>query len=498
MTIERITPNKFTPWKQLIMAILFFALAKISSPAQVPTTLVELGDTNTAGPQGTLVQGLNGNVYGVTSGLGTQTTGSVYEMTPSGSFTTLYTFTGGADGGDPIGGLIQAGNGVLYGTTFGGGINNTNCRGLGCGTVFGMTPTGKLTTIHRFAVTDGYGPLSAPTIGMDGNLYGTTSYGGSTTCKQNVHNGCGTVYKITSKGQFTTLHIFCQQTGCTDGDSPRGSLVQASNGVLYGVTFYGGATTGCKVDKGDPGCGTLFQISSAGVLTTLHAFLGPEGSGPGVLIQGADGDLYGTTSLGGANGFGTIFKYSLSGTLTKLYDFSLSDGQEAVGLTQATDNNFYGLAFVGGANSDGTIFEITPANSFSVLYDFSATPGKYPQSPLLQATSGKFIGTTNEGGTNAAPCYTVGCGTIFSLDAGLGPFVTFAVKFGKAGQTAEILGQGFRGATAVSFNGVNANFAVQSDTSLRATVPSGAATGYVTVTTPSGTLTSNVVFQVLP
>jgi uncharacterized repeat protein (TIGR03803 family) len=481
--------NKLMGWNAAWTVVCFCAITAIASPAQVFTTLVEFNGTNGASPQGSLVQGVNGNIYGTLGG-GSGTSGMVFEMTPAGTLTTLYSFTGGSDGAGPAG-LTQSSNGNLYGATYGGGNNTNRCQVFGCGTVFGITRTGKLTTLHRFVGTDGYGPTFAPTMGIDGNLYGITAYGGSMTgiCKGTAPYGCGTVYKVTPTGQFTILHAFCQQAGCPDGSYPKGPLVQSSNGSFYGTTVTGPG--GC--------CGTVFQITSTGNYKIVHLFGQNEvdGAYPTVLSQGSDGQLYGASYFGGATGAGVIFKLSLSGRFTKLHDLSRSEGGYITALTQAIDGNLYGPAQIGGANGDGIIFEITPAGIFTVLYDLSSTLGTIPLSPLLQSTSGEFYGTTNSGGTGGG-CPDVGCGTIFTFNTGLGPSVAFVMQAGKAGQTTEILGQGFTGATNVSFNGVVANFKVRSDTFLTATVPTGATTGYVTVKTPGGTLSSNVVFQVIP
>ncbi len=484
--------NNLMGWNKIWIISCFWAIAAVATPAQVLTTLVEFNGTNGANPEGALVQGVNGNLYGtLVGGPGTNGNGMVFEMTPSGTLTTLYPFTGGSDGA-VANGLAQARNGNLYGTTYGGGNNTNQCRVFGCGTVFRITPTGKLTTLHRFVGTDGYGP-SAPTVGIDGNLYGTTEYGGSTgICKALPPYGCGTVYKVTPTGQFTMLHTFCQQAGCSDGSYPRGPLVQASNGSFYGTTPYTKPGSGAC-------CGTVFQITPTGTYNVVHVFQknGVDGAFPTVLSRGSDGQLYGATYFGGANDAGVIFRLSLSGRFTKLHDLTNSEGGYITALTQASDGNFYGPSQKGGANGEGTLFEITPAGILTVLYNLSSTVGTTPLSPLLQSTRGEFYGTTFSGGTGGG-CPAIGCGTIFTFNTGLGPFVAFVMQAGKAGQTAEILGQGFTGTTSVSFNGVLANFKVRSDTFLTATVPTGATTGYVTVQTPGGKLSSNVVFQVIP
>jgi len=176
--------------------------------------------------------------------------------------------------------------------------------------------------------------------------------------------------------------------------------------------------------------------------------------------------------------------------LTTLHSFDQNDGSDPFGkLVQGTDGNYYGTTSQGSTNV-GTIFQITQDGILTTLHDFEGTDGTDPRGGLVQATNGKFYGTTFQGGDGNS-------GTIFSLDMGLGPFVTFVRAFGKVGQTGPILGQGFTGTTSVMLNGVPADFTVVSDTYIKATVPPGATTGYVTVTTPTGVLTSNVPFHVI-
>ena len=186
--------------------------------------------------------------------------------------------------------------------------------------------------------------------------------------------------------------------------------------------------------------------------------------------------------------------------LTTLYSFcGCTDGSYPQGLVQATDGNFYGTTIAGGTNG-GTVFAITPSGSLTTLYTFCSqsgcTDGQSPDGELAQDTNGNFYGTTAFGGTSD-DC-EFGCGTVFSLSTGLGPFVSFVRNPAKVGQTFGILGQGLNGTTGVLLDGAPATFIVKSDTLLEATVPAGATTGPVTVTTPSGTLTSNVPFRVLP
>jgi uncharacterized repeat protein (TIGR03803 family) len=207
---------------------------------------------------------------------------------------------------------------------------------------------------------------------------------------------------------------------------------------------------------------------------------------------------------------GTIFKIDQDGKLTTVYEFcsqpNCADGSEPIGaLIQATDGNFYG-ATIGGGDSTcnsgngggcGTVFELNHLDgTLTTLHTFEDTDGSNPAGSFLQATNGTLYGTTLFGGEPLCD-KSYGCGTVFSLSMGLGQFVTFVRAAGKVGQTGGILGQGFTGTTGVSLNGTPASFTVVSDTFIRATVPAGATTGYVTVATPSGTLTSNVPFHVI-
>ncbi|HMA28489.1 MAG TPA: choice-of-anchor tandem repeat GloVer-containing protein, partial [Thermoanaerobaculia bacterium] len=272
--------------------------------------------------------------------------------------------------------LVQGSDGDFYGTTHGGGAN-------GYGTVFKITPAGELTTLHSFAgFPAGAGPDAGLVQGSDGDFYGTTGGGGA--------GSYGTVFKITPAGELTTLYSFAGN----DGAFPRGPLVQVSDGDFYGTTPGGGAS----------GYGTVFKIRPTGELTTLHSFAGfPVGSSPGApLVQGTDGDFYGTTGGGGANGAGTVFKITPAGELTILYSFvGFPDGSgSGAGLAQATDGNFYGTTGGGGVFGLGTIFKITPAGELTTLYSFKRIEGAHPYAGLIQATDGNFYGTTFDGGAS--------------------------------------------------------------------------------------------------
>ena len=452
---------------------IFFATA-ITSSAQTFTVLVDFDGTDGTSPY-SLVQGVDGDLYGVAyAGAGT-----VFKITTSGTLTTLHHFcalAGCADGQTPVS-LVQAIDGNFYGTTQYGGINSS-------GTVFKITPAGKLTTLHSFCTqascSDGSQPFGLMQA-ANGTFYGTTNSGG-------VHNA-GTVYKVTPAGTLTTLHSF----NLADGANPFGQLVQGTDGNFYGTTVNGGTS----------GAGTVFKITPAGKLTTLHSFNNADGANPySWLVQATDGNFYATAGGGGAYGGGTVFRITPAGTLTTLYNFcsqiNCTDGAYPQGgLVQASDGQFYGTTSNGGDPACfyyhvgcGTAFQITPGGTLTTLHIFESTDGMSPKDGLVQATDGNFYGATESGGT--------GNGTVFSIATGLGPFVSFLHNPAKVGQTFGVLGQGLTGTSSVSFNGTPATFKVLKDTFLTAVVPTGATTVPVTVTTPSGVLTSNTVFRVTP
>jgi uncharacterized repeat protein (TIGR03803 family) len=286
------------------------------------------------------------------------------------------------------------------------------------------------------------------------------------------------VFKITLSGTFTTLHSF----DSTDGDAPRGP-VQATDGNFYGTTNQGGAHGG----------GTVFKITPSGKLTTLYNFCSRSGCTDGEaplagVVQGTDGNFYGTATAGGANGYGTVFKITPSGKLTTLGSFGPFGYPESTPV-QATDGNFYGTTSSGGTEGYGTIFKITPSGKLTTLHTFDGTDGAEIAAGLVQDTNGKFYGTAPYGGANND-------GTVFSLSVGLGPFVETQPTAGKVGAAVKVLGTDLIGATSVTFNGTAAVFKVVSASLITTDVPTGATTGTVEVTTPKGTLKSNVAFRV--
>jgi uncharacterized repeat protein (TIGR03803 family) len=301
------------------------------------------------------------------------------------------------------------------------------------------------------------------------------------------------VYKITRSGKLTTLYSF----DGVHGKNPVAPLVQGTDGNFYGTAENGGSGTECIY-----GCGTLYKITPSGKLKVIHNFHRAFGGQPlSPLVQGSDGNFYGTTSRGGTKNKdnGVIFKITADGKFTVLHNVNgTTDGAGPVpGLVQATDGNFYGTTGGGGTSQFGTIFKISPTKPYpyKVLYNFDLTTGAGPEVTILQHTNGILYGDTSAGGTgHGYQCNS--CGTFYSLDIGAKPFVSLVSTSGKVGKTIEILGQGFKGTTGVSFNGTPTTFKVISGTYVTAVVPTGATTGFVTVTTPKGKLTSNKKFRV--
>jgi uncharacterized repeat protein (TIGR03803 family) len=330
------------------------------TPLGVLNTIASFSGADGNDPVPAVVQGTDGNFYGTTGYGGTSTNcsesgcGSIFKMTPNGTVTSLYSFNV-TDGYNPsVAPLVQGTDGNFYGTALNGG---ERCS---CGTVFKISPTGDFTLLHRFSggTTDGGSPYSGLIQASDGNFYGVTYTSGA--------GGEGTIYKMTPGGSFSTFFTFAANG--ENGDNPLGGLVQASNGNLYGTTTHGGS--GCVVNGIPYGCGTIFEVTLDGVFTTLHTFSQTEGGIPlASLVQGSDGNLYGTAQSFGSstscsNGCGTIFEITPSGAFTLLYSFcsdsTCPDGNLPVGgLMQDTNGLFYGTTPSGGANNDGTVYSLS-------------------------------------------------------------------------------------------------------------------------------------------
>jgi len=453
----------------IILALAFFTTLVSSAGAQF-TPLYSFGSHagDPAHPNypGFVAQGRDGNLYSTSYDGGTDNAGTVFKVTPAGQVTVLYSFDG-VTGAFPSGGLTLGTDGNFYGTTFENGPSNY-------GTVFKITSGGKLTVLHAFDSTDGAGPWGAPVQGTDGAYYGTTEHGGSADC--------GTVYRVTAGGTFKTLYNFDGPQGC----QPLAPLVLGNDGNFYGTTLQG---------VNNPSFGAIFKITPAGAITLLHSFdntHGAEAYAP--LMQASNGNFYGTTEGGGQYGNGVVFEMSPAGVFTDLHDFdpNTEGGQPFSALIEGTNGFLYGTTVYGGTYNVGTIYSIPlSGGNPDTLYSFDGTTGTSPGAPLAQHTDGTFYGDAAWGGSDDL-------GTFYSFSAGLAPFVRLLTTSAKVGKTVEILGQGFTGTTAVSFNGTAATFHVASKTYLTAVVPTGATSGFIKVTTPGGTLESNQAFRVIP
>ena len=393
--------------------------AVISSRAAGLKTLATFDGSNGSYSIAPLVQGADGSLFGTTFEGGVSNLGTVFRVTPRGRLISLYSFCKEAscsDGKQPGAQLVQVPDGDLYGTTESGG------NGLyGGGTVFRITSAGNLTTLYAFCLKtncpDGSSPNSLIRA-SDGSLYGTTYHGGA--------NGWGTVFRVTTRGKLKTLYSFCGKPNCTDGGSPEAALLEADDGSFYGTTS--GGNSQCA---GSGTCGTVFRITGMGRLTTLHRFCSngtcEDGADPYAgLTRGTDGNLYGTTDAGGRCGVGTVFKITLSGIFKTIYSFCTTQTPQGT-LVRGADQNFYGTT---SGNTLGTIFKITPSGNLTTLYNFcsrqNCRDGYLPLAGLIEGKDGAFYGTTALGGNNNCdPPH--GCGTIFRFSMG-GPLLTVGQK----------------------------------------------------------------------
>ena len=340
------------------------------------------GSSDAADPYHTLIQGSDGDFYGTSNAGGSSNVGTIFKITPSGTETVFYSFAT-----VPYSGLVQGSDGNLYGTTATGGTS-------GRGTVFEITPSGTESVLFSFPAGSS-DPYTGLIQGSDGNFYGTTGAGGT--------NDDGTVFKITPSGTETVLHAFAKSG--SDGETPYAGLIQGSDGNFYGTTYFGGAS----------GFGTVFKVTPSGTETVLYSFAGgSDGEHPYAgVIQGSDGNFYGTTYQGGASGNGTVFKLTPGGIETVLYSFAGagSDGANPeAGVIQGSDGNFYGTTLQGGASGLGIVFELTPSGTETILHTFTggSGDGANPTANLVQGSDGNLYGSTGAGGTS-------GNGTFFKV-----------------------------------------------------------------------------------
>jgi len=369
-------------------------LAALATMQPAPAQTFRVIYTFTGGADGATPFGdllLNqGVLYGTTSGGGAHNAGTVFKVDTNGE-TVLHSFAGGrVDGATPVSGLTRDTSGNLYGTTYGGGAHFS-------GTVFKLSAASGYTLLHSFLgpLTEGSGPAGDLAIDHAGNLYGTTYTGGDSM-------GWGTVFEISAGGVYTTGQSFSP-----DGALPRAGLV-LENGNLYGTT-YGGGTRYYG--------GTVFQV---GVTTALYTFTGgADGAQPmASLIGDGQGNLYGTATAGGngsfGNGDGVVFKLTTTGQETVLYTFTGPDGSIPTGaLVGDSQGNLYGTTRIGGASGHGTVFKLDTSNNLTTLYSFSGgADGANPFAGLVLDTSGNLWGVASAGGS--------GYGTVFEISPACG------------------------------------------------------------------------------
>jgi len=455
-------------------------------PATATYTILHyFAGTDGSRPVSGLTLGLDGNFYGTTVTGGSYNSGTIFKITPSGTFTSLYTFTAGTDGGYPYGTPILGNDGNLYGVTQ-------------YATAYKITPSGVFTLLGTIP-SRSYAPLY---LGRDGNFYGTTLYGG--TLNQ------GTVFKMNPSGVVTIIYNF----DTTHGAVPYAGVVQSGDGSFFGTTTAGGTGGG----------GVVYRVTQSGNIKVLHNFpVGTQSDGydpiANVLLA-TDGFSYGTAWAGGLNNYGVVFSIAPTGSYSILNQFDKPSGSNASSnMVQHTNGSLYGMAN-GGLSVDGVIYQLNVNLGITLkplLY--AGKVGSAVQilgSGLTGATSLKFNGeparftlvsdnylTTKvpSGATTGPITVKTPAGTystVFNFYV-IPKVISFTPTSGQVGTSVVITGNSFTGATKVTFGGVAATtFTVDSDTQITATVPSGAQTGKIGVTTAGGTGASSAIFTVLP
>jgi len=335
---------------------------------------------NGGNPSAGLIRDSAGNLYGTASADGSGDAGVVFRVDTSGHQTVLYSFSGGADGGDPQAGVIADSAGNLYGTTYYGGAS-------GFGVVYKLDSTGLETVLHSFTGgADGANPEAGVVRDSGGNLYGTTYRGG-------VGLG-GVVYELDAAGQETVLHSFTSGSGDSGGASPYAGVILDSGGNLYGTTLLGGG-----------GAGVVYSLKADGDFAVLHEFTNTDGNGPySGVIRDSVGKVYGTTGFGGIHNKGVIYKLDPSGTETVLYNFTEAGGSlPYAGVITDSAGNFYGTTVSGGTSNLGVVYKVDAAGLETVLHTFAGgADGEAPNAGVIADSVGNLYGTTLHGGSSAS------------------------------------------------------------------------------------------------
>lgn len=373
------------------------------------STLVTFDGANGASPKGGLIQGRDGSFYGTTVNGGAANEGTVFCLSADGRvFKTLYSFRGAGDGANPFAALAQGSDGNFYGAAYNGGTGNS-------GTLFQITPAGDFTLLASLSGTNGAQPDAALIQASDGSWYGTADDGGLLTNIVYQAEGYGSIFRLTPEGELSAMALLTNSNGARPGP-----LTHGADGSFYGTTVWGGPYLNGSPDG--LGYGTIFMISTNGVLTTLYSFTGGEDGGwpYSGLVLGKDGNFYGTAFSGGRQsfGYGAIFRVTPGGEYFKLHAFVKSDGANPyAALIQGSDGNFYGTTYAGGAQGLGTVFRMTTNGALTTLYSFAgATDGSNPLGNLVQGNDGNFYGTAAAGGA-------YGNGVIFRVSVPLPPVI---------------------------------------------------------------------------
>ena len=421
----------------LFVVALFLVLTMQAFAADDITVLHTFtGGNDGSYPDGNVVADAAGNLYGTTQIGGLYSAGTIFKLVPASDgtweFSVLYAFTGGEDGGNPLGSLVFDAAGNAYSTASSGGTN-------GLGVVFELIPPADPTqgkewtekVLYSFqGGSDGAVPFGNVVFDTTGDLYGTTSIGGMTHIGCPPVKGCGTIYELapTHSGPWKERIIHRFRDAFTEGATPRAGLVFDANGNLYGTTYQGGNNDVC----GGDGCGTVFELTpGAGEswkFQNLIDFNVTDGALPmGGVTVSPDGSLIGSTSFGGTENDGTIFVFKQESGVWKfatIYNFDIFDGLQPAGnLAVDKDGNIYGATYEGGVNDWGTIFRLARApgaNEWTenLLYNFVVSGTHFGANPLggvMLDSSGNLYLTANQGGNLNFCQPNSGCGTVIKF-----------------------------------------------------------------------------------
>ena len=362
-----------------VMMLMVLLVLGALAQAQTFTTIYHFTGGGDGGyPYGGFVQDKAGNLYGTTSAGGASGLGTVFKVDTAGNENVLYSFSG-SDGQWPYATVILDSKGDIFGTTYFGGSSNF-------GAVFKIDTTGKETVLHSFAggTSDGCYPFQGLLLDKSGNLYGTTSACG--------HSNFGTIFKINKADKTTTLHHFAGAS--KDGAYPyHGHLVMDKAGNLYGLTASGGTVSG----------GALYRLDTKKKLKVLYSFAGGTSDGCypyGSVTMDTAGNFYGTTGSCGTFSEGTVWKVSAKGKETVLHNFGSSDGcYPYAGVTRTAKGVLYGVTGACGANGYGLLYKLSPKGKITLLHSFDGSDGADPYSEVLRTADGTLFGTSFENGS---------------------------------------------------------------------------------------------------